>query len=199
MAWLDTLELRDTIDRLATALYERFVLGKRQVCWRRGTAKPLNDLYWVTPQLLAGPYPGARGDGEAAGKLGELLELGVTFFLDLTEEGELEPYAHVLDGRATHHAGADPRRQRPRRPADGRDPARAAGDALDSGERVYVHCWGGVGRTGTVIGCHLAGHGVREPLARLRELRAHTLRARRRSPETEAQSRVVAGWPQSPA
>jgi len=26
--------------------------------------------------------------------------------------------------------------------------------ALSAKRIVYVHCWGGVGRTGTVIGCH---------------------------------------------
>ena len=26
-------------------------------------------------------------------------------------------------------------------------------------KKVYVHCWGGVGRTGTVVGCYLVRHG----------------------------------------
>jgi len=25
-------------------------------------------------------------------------------------------------------------------------------DAIDAGETLYLHCWGGVGRTGTVVG-----------------------------------------------
>ena len=36
-------------------------------------------------------------------------------------------------------------------------------DAIDSaisdGNTVYVHCWAGVGRTGTVVGCWLVRHG----------------------------------------
>ncbi|GIT00631.1 MAG: hypothetical protein CM1200mP26_23430 [Acidimicrobiales bacterium] len=31
--------------------------------------------------------------------------------------------------------------------------------ALTAGGKAYVHCWGGLGRTGTVVGCWLARHG----------------------------------------
>ena len=48
-----------------------------------------HDAYWVTPgRLLAGPYPGAKYGVEAEGKLNDFLDLGVTCFIDLTEEGE---------------------------------------------------------------------------------------------------------------
>ena len=37
-------------------------------------------------------------------------------------------------------------------------------DAIDKdiadGRTVYVHCWGGIGRTGMVIGCWLVRHGM---------------------------------------
>ena len=44
---------------------------------------------------------------------------------------------------------------------------------------VYVHCWGGVGRTGTVIGCRLADQGLSFPdvMSRLTELRARSSKA----------------------
>ncbi|WP_374108489.1 hypothetical protein [Nostoc sp. XA010] len=29
--------------------------------------------------------------------------------------------------------------------------------ALNGQEKVYVHCWGGIGRTGIVVGCYLVG------------------------------------------
>jgi protein-tyrosine phosphatase len=32
--------------------------------------------------------------------------------------------------------------------------------ALAEGQSVYVHCAGGIGRTGTVVGCYLVRHGM---------------------------------------
>ena len=68
--------------------------------------------------------------------------------------------------------------------------------ALAAGEMVYVHCWGGVGRTGTVVGCHLVESGVAagEVPAALGALRAGTARAHRASPETDAQRGFIAAW-----
>jgi protein-tyrosine phosphatase len=76
----------------------------------------------------------------------------------------------------------------------------AIDSALDTGQTVYVHCWGGVGRTGTVIGCWLVRHGRsgQEALAEVAELYGSMSEAKRRkhphSPETEAQRRMIARW-----
>ncbi len=60
---------------------------------------------------------------------------------------------------------------------------------LDEGRTVYVHCWGGIGRTGTVVGSWLVRHQVTAPeqaLDLLTELRASDRGAgHRRSPETQ--------------
>ena len=32
--------------------------------------------------------------------------------------------------------------------------------AIDAGAPVYVHCWGGIGRTGTVVCCWLVERGL---------------------------------------
>lgn len=69
--------------------------------------------------------------------------------------------------------------------------------ALDSDETVYLHCWGGVGRTGTAVGCRLvesAQHDGASALEEIARLRQHTQRAHRTSPETDAQRAVVLGW-----
>jgi len=31
---------------------------------------------------------------------------------------------------------------------------------MEQNPAVYLHCWGGRGRTGTVVGCYLARHGM---------------------------------------
>jgi protein-tyrosine phosphatase len=52
---------------------------------------------------------------------------------------------------------------------------------------VYIHCLGGLGRTGTVVGCYLARHGLArglEALDRIDFLRRYTEALHRPSPET---------------
>jgi len=58
-----------------------------------------------------------------------------------------------------------------------------------------VLCWGGVGRTGVIVGCWSARHGGQPALARLRELWKQCPKSQNRgSPETAAQEKYVAGW-----
>jgi hypothetical protein len=146
------------------------------------------DSYWVeSGALLAGEYPGEQLDS--------LREVGITSFVDLTEEGELQPYEPLLG------AGVRYRRQSVRDfSCPSEDEMRAILDAIDGelarGETVYLHCWGGVGRTGTVVGCWLARHGLtgEKALDRLRSLRAASGKAARESPETDEQRALVLGW-----
>ena len=46
--------------------------------------------------MIAGEYPGAKGRGAAQARIARHLDAGITCFLDLTEAGELAPYADVL-------------------------------------------------------------------------------------------------------
>jgi hypothetical protein len=156
----------------------------------------LPDLYWVKRgALAAGEYPGSRAEADAVARLDALREAGVTSFVDLTEEGELTPYRPLL------HAGVRYRRLGVRdfscpSLAEMRRILDVVDDELARGETVYLHCWGGVGRTGTVVGCWLARHEPRgdEVLERLRELRAASGKAGRDSPETEEQQELVRSW-----
>ena len=70
--------------------------------------------------------------------------------------------------------------------------------ALDDGRTVYLHCWGGVGRTGTVVGCWLVRHGRTgdEALQQLEEWWQGVAKVRRKpqSPETPEQFRYVREW-----
>ena len=123
-------------------------------------------------------------------------------FIDLTEADEgLEPYTDLL---AKHQAAGVLQLRFPIR--DQSTPTRRATtvatlDAVDrclqDGRTVYVHCWGGIGRTGLTVGCWLARHGLggERALYRLRELwQACPKSAWRQSPETPEQEQYVVGW-----
>jgi Swiss Army Knife protein, DSP-PTPase phosphatase domain len=167
---------------------------------------PIPDSYWVWPGcLLAGEYPGAKSDAEAREKLRRFLEAGVTFFLDLTEEGEyhLRPYAPLVREEAAtmgrsviHRRMSIPDGQIPP-PAEMTRILDAVDAALAQGHVVYIHCFGGIGRTGTVVGCFLVRHGLtgRQALDEIIRLRQGTPDGDRRSPETNWQEQMVLDWP----
>jgi protein-tyrosine phosphatase len=167
---------------------------------------PIPNSYWVRPgQLLAGEYPMDWDNHMFRQKLRHLLQAGVTFFLDLTQDGEygLQPYTPLLREEAAA-LGREVKHQRM--------PIRDRGTptqeemvhildtidaALAQGETVYAHCYGGIGRTGTVIGCYLVRHGMsgEEALAEIARLRQVTPVDWVTSPETRAQRRMVWDWP----
>lgn len=171
---------------------------------------PFADSYWAIPgELGAGEYPGDLSDRAARAKLIALLDAGVRLFVDLTEAFELEPYGPMLAELAAAR-GVEARHVR--------HPIRDAGiprstvemaailDLLDEaramGVPAYVHCWGGTGRTGTVVGCHFRRRGLsgEEALARVlggwRTMAKAPSReaAGMTSPETERQREYVRGW-----
>ncbi len=159
-------------------------------------AIPITDSYWVEPgSLLAGEYPGAPAPGAVAERLGRFRGAGVTLFVDLTEADEpLAPYAHLLAG-ARHE-----RRPIPDLGVIARESYVEILDLVDAerdgGGCVYVHCWGGIGRTGTVVGCWLVRHGLdpTNAIPRIAELRAHVSDWFVPSPQTPTQVSVVQGW-----
>lgn len=146
--------------------------------------------YAVAERLIAGAHPGTA-EGVRA-----LERRGVTVFVDLTHPSDpLDGYARFLDGsrriaRPIPDMGT-PTAGHVMQILDDIDAVRADGGT------VYVHCWGGVGRTGTVIGCWLVRHGLDEcdAIARVAKLR-RGLPGRRPSPETDGQAALVRGWKQ---
>ncbi len=165
--------------------------------------RPIPASYWVHPDhLLAGEYPGAPTTAVAHQKLCAFLDAGITLFVDLTEDRELVPYAALLHEEASARGIRATHRRVPIR--DATCPTRREmvqvldmiEAALHAGERVYVHCWGGVGRTGTVIGCYLVRQGLtgKAALHWLKQRMQTTSKSDRRSPETEAQHSMVYNW-----
>ena len=165
------------------------------------------NSYWVIPgRLAAGEYPGAPHPVAAARRLRTLLRAGISHFVDLTEEDEwLEPYAEIATREAAllgaevghaRHAIVD--MSVPRSPQETAATLDAIDEALGADQTVYLHCWGGAGRTGTVLGCWLVRHGNtgEEALAAIAEWwrgveKSYRLR---RSPQTAQQCAYVRNW-----
>jgi DNA polymerase-4 len=167
--------------------------------------RPLANSYWVVPgRFLAGEYPGALDEAEAQSKIKRLLDAGISCFIDLTEPGEsgLIPYDHLLN-RDQVDFDKDIQYIRlsiqdcgiPERPFMEKI-LKTISDGLANGENIYLHCWGGRGRTGTVVGCYLVQQGVpaEEALEQIRRWRQPTPRAYFPSPETNSQLMMVMTW-----
>jgi ADP-ribosylglycohydrolase len=167
---------------------------------------PDENCYWVEPgRLLAGEYPGAKEEDEARRKLKRYITCGVTFFLDLTREDELIPYSHLLsdpalscDKRTIHCRMPIRDVDVPQSPSEMVAILDVVENALKDGHVVYVHCLGGVGRTGTVIGCYLTRKGLSgaEALRELSDMWRGVAKSKRKplSPETREQREFVRNW-----
>ncbi|HEX4902141.1 MAG TPA: ADP-ribosylglycohydrolase family protein [Acidimicrobiales bacterium] len=197
--WRAQLHLRSRIAELARTLFAAGG-GAVERAWGHDDAL---HAWWVDDHVLAGEYPAAKDDPVRSDeKLHVLLDAGVRTFVDLTDAATTD--AHLTPYSPRLAAAADLRRLDLRRishPIPDRgvvddhvydDIVRTIHEHRSRGA-VYVHCWGGVGRTGTVVGCLLAdaGHADHEIDARLAELRSGTRKAHRGCPEDEHQRAVI--------
>jgi protein-tyrosine phosphatase len=157
--------------------------------------------WWVEPgRLLAGEYPGARTPGNAAKKLQLLIDAGIDSIVDLTtSQDPLEPYREQLRAVA-EKVGHEIRHFSYPIPDMGVIDQAAYDailtcirDEIDSGRAVYLHCWGGKGRTSTVVGCLLIDGGLdyESAISRIAELRAGTCKAADACPESPSQHRLL--------
>ena len=166
---------------------------------------PADWLSWIIEgQLLAGPYPGSSNPQEHRTKIQTLVDARITTIINLMEDPELvrfAPYeATVRELTAEQvrflqfpiHDVSVPTLELMASILDAID------ESLRQRSPVYMHCWGGVGRTGTVIGCWLLRHGLATPddvLAKLARLRKQDkVRGKREAPETPEQRQFVRAW-----
>lgn len=166
------------------------------------------EHYPVEPgKLLAGEYPGHQDPSLATRRLEALVTMGVRTFIDLTTPKDgLLPYEGLLPevSRKTGHVltrHAFPIRDMdvPNDPETTRAVMRAIREAIEAAPAVYLHCWGGIGRTGTIVGCWLreTGFGPQQALETVQQLYSEHMPKSRRirhSPQTTAQLEYVRCW-----
>jgi hypothetical protein len=176
----------------------------------RHVRKWLNAGVLEQGRLMAGCYPGSEIPTEAESKAHALVRAGIRHVVSLMEADERDrrgrpfvPYDWAL-AAAGGAAGADITVARfPIRDMSVASPdlmVRILDDidqSIEAGRPVHVHRWGGHGRTGTVVGCWLARHGIAEghaALERIRTLRQKLADDNAASPETPGQEAMVVGW-----
>lgn len=169
--------------------------------------KPMNESYWVEPgRLLAGEHPGHWDETVLRRRVASLLDAGIRVFVDLTESWEEAPAYRPMLEKVCRDRGiharylAHPLRKNavPERAEVVAAVLEDIRTEVDAGERVFVHCGGGVGRTGLVMGCWLVERGF-DPEHALDELARrfaamNKARVYRVTPANYLQTEWVENW-----
>ena len=170
----------------------------------------MNDLLRSNSRFLLGrfrfvsgrEYPSSEIAAECERKLLRFLDASITRYIDLTQPDELHTYEPQLiklaetKGIHVEHL---------RFPIEdlGIPSQTTMSNILDSIEqgniakkKTYVHCYGGIGRTGTVVGCFLVRQGmtVEQALETIANLRSSVSDWWGPSPETSEQRNFILNW-----
>ena len=223
-SWIEKLSLREKILEFADRLLalsaregiradlpgDPFAGDVHELSHGEAAEVPIGRSYWVVPgKLLAGAYPGDVSEEKAKEKLRSFIDAGIRCFVDLTCPGDrnlvgqaMVPYEDLLKKVSDGNSKVIYRRMSvvdldiPTRPG-----MMAILDLIDGAISenlpVYVHCVGGIGRTGTVIGCWLVRHRIEKgkgAVDLIRKLRRNEAEVHRVSPETAAQHRFILEW-----
>lgn len=158
------------------------------------TMKPTGYSYRVDLNVWAGEYPVWDWDESIGRKQIHLFtDFGINYFIDLTEGGEMPPYAPFLSPAIGHYKLPIPNRGTPTAVDDVVKLFRAIERTLldKPFTKFYIHCLGGVGRTGTIVACYYVYFKqmiAEEALAEMRRMfSSHERAIWMSAPETEAQ------------
>ena len=171
---------------------------------------PFSRSYWVIPEkFLAGYYPGDRQKKVMEQKMRGLLDCGIRCVVNLMEPYERDhegllfrDYEPVLK-RLTDGGPPVECCRMPIRDLDVPSPdfmvqiLDRIDNALEEDQPVYIHCWGGRGRTGTVVGCWLIRHGIAETdtvLEKIQDTSSLRSQGALSLPEMPDQIRMVLSW-----
>lgn len=162
---LDELEFRRKFKEVHSVIedhkqyvqYVRSVEGNERF---KCTDRPAYFCFKVGDDRIWGAeYPGDSIESVARNKIQNALDFGITHFIDLTEEGELPPYNHLLPNDGSINYLRFPIKDA-RAPKSIESVSRLITEMEDILKRkdakIYLHCWGGVGRTGTISACWIA-------------------------------------------
>ena len=170
----EKLELRWLIEELATDIAMGIPVGEYMDCYDTPEKRlwmkkyvdimtydcaPIKNSYLVHSDLhiYAGEYPGDKDEHRCRMKVMDCCWSKFKHFYDLTCDGELTPYANYLPPQKCYtrfpifDCGV---------PDNTAIVARLLQEIIYKGENadlhdeyIYIHCWGGVGRTGTIVAC----------------------------------------------
>lgn len=169
---------------------------------------PFERSYWVLPnRFIVGEIPASMKEDETIAKLNGLIKVNVNVVINLMEEDEKNyenksfyDYAPYLNKHnvETHRIPIKdlsiPTIETMRKILS------IVQDSIRQKKVVYLHCWGGVGRTGTAVGCFLLNNSLASKenvLETINYLKRTTSIDKRQSPETEEQRRFLMEWPTS--
>jgi hypothetical protein len=158
-------------------------------------------------KLYGGEYPGHRNPDVAKIRLRHLVALGIRTFVDLTAPADrMVPYVELLV-EMEEEVGAPLRRiSLPVLDMSVPETAETMQTILGCirestllSPAVYVHCWGGIGRTGMVVGCwfRVCGYDPESSLNHVQHLYASHMPkvlSHPESPQTPAQKDYIRKW-----
>ncbi len=166
---------------------------------------PFERSYWIIPgKLMAGEYPAVANKKEAYKKLDSLIDKGIKVIINLTEADEqnnegvkLFEYKDYLkrEGVEVHRMPIEDLSIPSKSQMD--SILKLIDDSLNNHKPVYFHCWGGVGRTGTVLGCYLRKNEMSSKeniFDMISYLKRTTSISNKMSPENETQKNFVLNY-----
>lgn len=191
------------------------ILRRLQDIMKTMTGKlPFDRSYWVLPgKLMAGCYPGGKKLDQEENNLKGLVACGIRTVINLMEEDEKDHSGKPFRSyeKPLKKIAADmgeeisciriavkdlsiPSLETMQTILDRID------QSIAQGRPVYVHCWGGRGRTGTIVGCYLVRQGLtgENALEQIKKLRKLEPTAHKPSPETDDQRNMVRNWREKP-